>query len=216
MSLAEQLVAVTAGFKDKAPEAIRVPIVKAKLDFEKYFDLKSTIQVGDRIPDFRLTNAVGEEVSSADLRAHGPLLITFYRGSWCPYCNLALGSLQKHLTKFQEQGVALVAITPELPDYSLSLAEKHDLKFPVLTDRGNDYAKQLGLIFQMPDALRPAFEKFGHDLVEHNGDDSFSVPVPATLLVDKGGVVRNAFIDADYSKRLEPTVALEWIEKLDN
>ncbi|KAK9427296.1 hypothetical protein V1505DRAFT_52935, partial [Lipomyces doorenjongii] len=91
---------------------------------------------------------------------------------------------------------------------------KHDLKFPVLSDVGNKYAKQLGILFQQPDSLRPIFDKFGHRFAERNGDDSLVVPVPATILIDEKGVVRNTFIDPDYTKRVEPATVLEWINGL--
>ncbi|KAL9121401.1 MAG: hypothetical protein Q9187_002040 [Circinaria calcarea] len=159
--------------------------------------------------EFRLTNAVGQEVESADLLAQGPLLVTFYRGEWCPYCNLALAAMQKHVDEFTAKGVTLVAISPELPDQALTTTQKHDLKFPVLSNVGNRFAKQLGIVFPQPEAMRPVFEIFGHDLKACNGDDSLEVPVPATFLMDQKGVVRNAYIEADYSQRLEPSTAME-------
>jgi peroxiredoxin len=107
-----------------------------------------------------------------------------------------------------------VAISPELPDTSLSTVEKNGLKFEVLSDIGQKFARQLGIVWKMPDNLRPAFVKFGHDLVKRNGDDTFEVPIPATLLVDGNGVVRNAFIEPDYTKRVEPATILEWIDAL--
>jgi peroxiredoxin len=146
--------------------------------------------------------------------ANGPLLITFYRGSWCPFCNLELNALQKQLDEFKARGVTLVAISPELPDTALSTIEKNDLKFQVLSDVGQKFARQLGIVWKMPDNLRPVFEKIGHDLVKRNGDDSFEVPIPATLLVDRKGVVRNAYIEPDYTKRAEPETLLEWINAL--
>lgn len=108
-----------------------------------------------------------------------------------------------------------MAISPELPDTSLSESEKRGLKFPVLSDAGNAYARKLGIVWKQPDSLRPVFDSFGHNLPKRNGDDSLEVPIPTTLLVDGKGVVRNAFIEADYTKRLEPAVALEWVNKLD-
>jgi peroxiredoxin len=214
MSLSDQLSAVIARFQENVPEADRKIIVDAKDQFIKTFDPSTTIKVTDTLPQFRLPNAAGEEVSSANLLSQGPLLITFYRGSWCPFCDLAVASLQRHLDTFRAKGVTLVAITPELPDHTLSTTEKHSLQFPVLTDRGNKYAEQLGLLFQMPAAMGPVLAKAGKGLVEHNGGDSLVVPVTATLLVDTKGVVRNAFIDPDYTKRLEPTVAIDWIKAL--
>jgi peroxiredoxin len=179
-----------------------------------YKPKESTIHVGDTLPSFDLTDAVGKPVSSADLLAKGPILITFYRGSWCPFCNLALKALQKHLDEFQAKGVSLVAISPELPDTALSTREKNELKFQVLSDVGHKYARQLGIVWQMPDNLRPVFEKLGHDLITRNGDDSFEVPIPATLLVDGKGVVKKTYIEPEYTKRVEPDTVLEWINAL--
>ena len=214
MSLNSELSATFEGFHKKAPPAAVEAITTASANFHASFKPASTIQVGDRFPEFRLSNALGQEVSSADLLAQGPLLISFYRGEWCPFCNLELRALQKNLDKFKAKGVTLVAISPELPNQSLSTTEKHSLKFPVLSDVGNKLARQLGIIFAQPDSLRPIFKAFGNDLKTRNGDDSFEVPVPATLLVDRKGIVRNTFIDTDYTKRLEPSTALEWIDAL--
>ncbi|TVY31883.1 hypothetical protein LSUB1_G008283, partial [Lachnellula subtilissima] len=153
-------------------------------------------------------------ISSSTLLSKGPLLISFYRGSWCPYCNLALRALQKHLPALQAKNCTLVAISPELPDTSLSTVEKNELQFPVLSDVGNKLARQLGIVFEQPDELRAVFDGFGHDLKGRNGDDSFVVPVPTVLLVGKDGVVRNVHVEADYTKRLEPEVAAAWIDAL--
>ncbi len=122
--------------------------------------------------------------------------------------------MQQNLHKFQAKGVTFVAISPELPDTSLSTIEKLALKFPVLSDVGNKFARELGIVFSMPDSLRSTFKSFGHDLVQRNGDDSFEVPVPASLLIDEQGTVRNTFIDPRYWKRLETSTALEWIDAL--
>jgi peroxiredoxin len=118
------------------------------------------------------------------------------------------------LDEFTAKGVTLVAITLELPDNSLNMIEKHELQFPILSDVGNEFAKKLGILFQMPDTLRLVFDNFGHDLVTRNGDDSMAVPILATFLVDRKGVVRNLYIEADYTKRLEPSTAVGWIDAL--
>ncbi|KAJ9646023.1 hypothetical protein H2204_000685 [Knufia peltigerae] len=213
-TLQAQLDNVVENFKTHAPEPVRNAIFKATDDFVASFDPKATIQVGDTLPSFTLTDAVGKQVSSADLLAKGPIVVTFYRGEWCPFCNLALGALQKRLPEFEAKGVTLVAITPELPNSSLSTVEKNALKFQVLSDVGNKYAAKLGIVWQQPDSLREPFAKFGNDLKARNGDDSFALPVPATLLVDATGKVRNTFIDPDYKKRVEPSQVLEWIDAL--
>ena len=141
-------------------------------------------------------------------------MISFYRGEWCPFCSLELRALQKHLSDFQSKGVTLVAITPELPDTSLTTTEKHDLKFPVLSDEGAKYARKLGIVFEQPESMRKVFEPAKIDWNARYGSDSLIVPVPATLLVDRNGKVRNIFVDANYHERLEPETALQWIDRL--
>ncbi|TVY73553.1 Peroxiredoxin Q-chloroplastic-like protein [Lachnellula suecica] len=211
MSLAPQLNAVLEGFKN-APTAIKEPIIKSQADIIASFDPKKAIQPGTKLPLFALSDATGKQVSSADLLAKGPLLINFYRGEWCPFCNIELRALQQRLPEFESKGVTLVAISPELPNTSLTTTEKHELKFTVLSDVGNKFARELGIVWDMPDELRPIFDKLGHDLKAKNGDDSFAVPIPATILVDGKGVVRNVYAEPNYTKRLEPQVIMEWID----
>ena len=214
MSLAPQLLATYEKFNATAPDAAKAPINAAREDFARTYDTSKAIQPGQKLPEFRMQNAVGKEVSSSELLSRGPVLLTFYRGEWCPYCNLAVAALQKHVEDFKARGVTLVAISPELPNHSLTMTEKNNLKFDVLTDEGNKFAAKLGILFQQPDSLRAVFEIFGRDMKEWNGDDSLIVPVPATILVDQEGVVRNTFIDPDYTKRCEPTTALKWIDEM--
>lgn len=120
--------------------------------------------------------------------------------------NIAIASLQKYLPEFLAWGVNLVAITPELPNGTMTMTEKHELKFSVLTDLHNDYARKLGIVWRQPDTLRPVYEAVGHDLSE--------VALPATILVDQDGIVRNTFVEPDYFKRAEPKEVLEWIDAL--
>jgi peroxiredoxin len=123
--------------------------------------------------------------------------------------------LQKHLAEFSSKGVTLVAISPELPDTSLSQTEKEGLTFTVLSDVDSEFARKLGIVWKQPDTLRPVFDMFGHDLEKRNGNDSMEVPIPTTLLINKAGVVSNAYIEPDYTKRLETTIALDWIKQLE-
>lgn len=214
ISQSEQLQAIDAQLQTHPRNDIVEAIMQARAGIKSTFDPKSTIQVGDVIPPFTLRNALGEDVTSSDLLAKGPLLITFYRGSWCPYCNVALHHLQLHLAEFKAKGVTLVAISPELPDTSLTTTEKQNLEFPVLSDVDNKFAHQLGIVWQQPQSMQIVFDHFGHDMTKRNGQWDLKVPLPASLLVDGKGVVRNLFVDPDYSKRLDPETALEWIEAL--
>ncbi|QKX58253.1 uncharacterized protein TRUGW13939_05374 [Talaromyces rugulosus] len=216
MAQTAQLNAILDGFKDKVPETVYTTVNESRANFINSFNTSAAIQVGDTLPEFSLSDAVGTQRSSSELLSKGPLLVTFYRGEWCPFCNIILSNFQKILPEIQAKGVTFVAISPELPNQTLSTSEKHDLQFPVLSDVGNQFAKKLGILFQQPDSLRPIFDKLGHNLKERNGDDSFVVPVPATILVGKDGKVKNTYINADYTKRVEPQEVLKWLGELKN
>jgi peroxiredoxin len=127
---------------------------------------------------------------------------------------LALNALQDSLSAIKDRGVTLVAISPELPNQSLTTQEKNELQFPVLSDVENNLARKLGIVFQQPDTLRPILEANGVDLRARNGDGSYEVPFPASYLVDGEGMIRHAFLDPDYTRRLEPSTALGWIDEI--
>lgn len=214
MALATELAVTLHKFKTEVPPSSRDPILKARDDLIASFDRSQVIKPGETLPSFTLPDATGRELSSSTLLATSPLLITFYRGSWCWYCNVALAALQKHVEEYKARGVQFVAISPELPDVSLSNSEKLDLQFPVLADVGLKYARKLGIVFKGDEAVRGPYAAAGIDLNARNGDDSFELPVPITLLVDKNSTVHNVFLDPDFTKRLEPSEALEWIDAL--
>lgn len=167
------------------------------------------LQVGGKIPSFTLTNATGQEISSDELLKKGPLVISFYRGGWCPYCNLELKALQEALPEIQQQGAELVAITPELPDASMTTSEKNNLTFQVLSDVKNEVASAFGLVFTLAKELQPLYEGWGIDLQKRNGDDSYELPLAATYVVSSTGEVTYAFLDVDYTKRMEPAKIVE-------
>jgi peroxiredoxin len=172
------------------------------------------LKVGDRAPDFELTNAVGKKVKLSELTARGPVVLTWYRGGWCPYCNIALRGFHKSLPEIRSAGATLVALSPESPDNTLSTAEKNHLDFEVLSDRGNKVAHAYGVAYKIPKVIAEQF-KGRLDLAKHNGDDSAELPLGATYVVDRGGVIRYAFIDADYRKRAEPSTVLAVLRGLD-
>jgi len=162
-TLAPQLEAIYTNFAETVPASIKDTIDNTRIYAEsKFANPVDVIKVGDRLPSFTLPSATGSPVSSTELLAKSPLLITFYRGGWCPFCNLALHALQQKLDDIRAAGVELVAITPELPDSSLSTKEKNDLKFTVLSDQGNKYARQLGIVWKQLDEMGPLFKQFGH------------------------------------------------------
>lgn len=174
---------------------------------------EKALKKGQKLPSFSLNNAKGEKVNSDDLLANSKLIVSFYRGGWCPYCNMELSALQSHLSEFKELGAELVAITPEAPDSSLSTSEKNELEFHVLSDIDNTYAKELKLTFQMPEDLQTIYNEFGIDVAKHNGNQDFELPMPATYVVDKSGEILHSFVSEDYTVRLDPETILEVLKK---
>jgi len=183
-------------------------------NFKNIYDPAKAIQPGSVFPQFQLTDTTGNKVSLNDLLAKGTVLVSFYRGEWYPFCNLELRAFQTHLEEFHQKGVTLVAVSPELSDLSLSISEKLSLKFPVLSDVGNQPAKQLGLLFTQPDSIQTVFDKFGVDWKQRYGNDNLEVSVSATFFVDQKGIVRNIFVNPEYRYRLEPETALQWIDQI--
>ncbi len=171
------------------------------------------IQLGDTMPDFELPNAVQKLISSKNLNQNG-LVINFYRGSWCPYCNLELNALRKILPQIRHYGADLVAISPETPDNSLTWVQKHRLEFEVLSDTENHLAKQIGIAYEIPNYLVKVFVRFGLDISQHNGSQKFELPLPATYVLDKYGKIRFAFADEDFTVRAEPQAILKTLEQL--
>ena len=214
MSLATDLSTLKDRAHAQMPKEYSHAISKSIEDFKQTWNPANAINVGQPFPDFSLSDANGKQVSMKELLARGPLLISFYRGEWCPYCNLALKALQDSLPAIKAKGVMLVAISPELPNQSLTMQEKNKLQFPVLSDVGNSLARKLGILFQQPDTILPIMKAYGVDLQARNGDDSYVVPFPASYLIDSKGMIRYAFLDADYTHRLEPSTALEWIDEM--
>lgn len=174
--------------------------------------LDNALGEGDTAPNFELPSATGETVSLESLLEDGPVVLTFYRGGWCPYCNIQLRSYQHHLDQFKLLGASLVAISPEKPDNTLSTQEKNELDFAVLSDSGNEVADDFGLRYEIDPRL---VEKFGPLLEETNADDSHTLPLTATFVIDPSGTIRYANVTADYKLRAEPADIIKSLELLE-
>jgi len=204
MELGQQLAEIKAQFlRDNTEE--RAVLYQAKIDeLRTNFVMETAIGENDVAPDFTLPNARGGEVALSGLLKSGPVVLAFYRGGWCPYCNIQLRAYQSVLPEVESLSVRLVAISPQLPDDSLSTAQKNDLRFDVLSDIGNETARSYGLVFPLADELREIMRAKGKALSDINGDDSWELPVPATYVINTDGRVALACIDVDYRNRLEP------------
>jgi peroxiredoxin len=214
MGLQQQLEAFKAEFARTAP-AGRPALYEAKIEeLRASFALERAIRTGDRAPDFTLPDPRGREVSLAILLEARPAVVTFYRGGWCPYCNIQLRAYQAILPEITARGARLVAISPQLPDGSLSTAEANELTFDVLSDIGNSVARTFGLVWSLPEELRAALLSNNKALPGVNGDDSWELPVPATYVITRDGRVAFAAIDVDYRNRLEPDAILTALRSL--
>ncbi|MDO4726792.1 MAG: peroxiredoxin-like family protein [Porphyromonadaceae bacterium] len=176
-------------------------------------DASKALKVGDKAKDFTLKNAQGNPVRLYTLLKKGNVVLTWYRGGWCPYCNLALKQLQDALPEIKAQDAHLVALTPELPDSSLSTKEKHQLQFEILTDLNNDVARTYGLVFKLDETTATRYEQ-GFQLSAYNGNHSAELPMPATYVIDKKGIIRYAFVEADYKHRADPNVIVAELKKI--
>ena len=214
MGLEQQLAAFKAEFARAAP-AGRAALYEAKIDeLRASFAMEAAIGLGDRAPDFALPNAHGAMLALSDLLQSGPVVVTFYRGGWCPYCNIQLRAYQAALPAMTSLGAHLVAISPQLPDGSLSTAEANALTFDVLSDVGNTVARYFGLVYALPEELRAALRLNNKALPGINGDESWELPVPATYVIGRDRRVVLAAIDVDYRNRLEPEAILAALKSL--
>jgi len=165
--------------------------------------------VGERAPDFTLTNTQGTLVSLATLLEKGPVVLNFYRGAWCPYCNLELRALQDALPGITAQGASLLSISPNVLEKSAAFAAENPFGFDILSDLDNLVARQYRLVFTLADQLRPVYREFGIDLPAFDGNDRFELPMPATYVLRPDGIISAGFVHEDYTRRMEPADIIE-------
>lgn len=211
----QALEARKSDFSEKADEKTK-EIYQEGLDTVSNSEILDLAKnVGDYAPEFTLMNALNEKVSLKDYLQKGPVVLVWYRGGWCPYCNINLHYLQEELPNIKAHGANLLALTPELPDQSISTSEKHQLDFEVLSDVGNKVAKEYQVVFKLTEDVAQIYnEKFG--LSEYNGDDSNELPLAATYIIDTDGKIVYAFLDADYRNRAEPSEITAFLKTMKN
>ena len=213
-SLTEQLAALAAANKDKTPAEVKAVMAAAQKSLQWAGVGNDAPKVGDQLPDGNFIAPSGDKANLYDAIGERAAIVTFYRGGWCPYCNLQLHSYQQHLPAIEAAGATLVAITPETPDNSLSTAEKNELKFRVLSDTNNQYARSINIVFAIDEALKPIYQSFGVDLEKSQDNDAWELPLAATFIIDAERTVRYAFVDIDYTKRADPEELLQELQKL--
>jgi len=187
---------------------------RATSDLVKRGIEKTALQVGDVVPRFQLENTHGAAVDIYHALDADPVVLAFYRGGWCPYCNLTLCAYQAHLAEIHAHGARFVAVSPELRERSLANAKKFNLEFEILSDVGNAVAKRFGLAYQMPADLVAVYLELDTDIPKFNGDDSWELPVPATYLIVPDGKIVFASINAEYTERIKPGAVIRALKML--
>ena len=175
--------------------------------------INKALNIGNKAPNFILNNALGKPVSLYNELENGPVILTWYRGGWCPYCNITLRYLQDKLPEFKKAGATLIALTPELPDKSLSTAEKNNLDFTVLSDVSNTIGKEYGVVFTLTNEVAAIYND-GFALNEQNGDSSNQLPLAATYVINQKGIITYAFLNSDYTERAEPNEILSALQEI--
>lgn len=173
------------------------------------------LKVGEKAPDFILTNAYGRKVKLYEQLEKGPVIISFYRGAWCPFCNIELNTLQKSLPIFEKYNASLIAVTPQKPDKSNEQLEKAKYTFEILSDLDNSVMESYNLYFEVPQELHYLYKnRFNFDITDYNGKGRLGLPVPGTFVISQDGIIRAACAKTDYKKRMEPRDILEALKAL--
>lgn len=176
---------------------------------------KTAHHIGDNLPEATLKNHLGEEVTLYNLLKKRTTVLTFYRGGWCPYCNLHLRAIQQALSTIKEQKAQLIAVSPESSDKSLSTKEKQSLAFTVLTDQDNQFAQKIGIAFQIPEAVKKTYLELGLTIEAQSNDPNvFLLPLAATYIVDSKGKIIWDFVNIDYTQRAEPKDIIDFLKTL--
>jgi len=212
--LKDDIDAYNAKKKERLPPEILGAMAQATEDLKRAGIENRALRTGDTVPDFELPDQHGSLRRLSNYLAESPVVLNVYRGGWCPYCNMEMKALHDVLPDIKGRGARLLGMSPETPDRAMATAERHAINIDILCDAGNRVSEQMGLVFELPHALRSVYEKIGIDLPAYNGDRSFRLPVPATYILGPDGKILYDFVNADYTQRLEPVEIVATLAKL--
>lgn len=218
MSLQDKLDAFRVDFKAgkppfNAPPEIHPVMERATAELIASGQAGRAIKAGDRAPSFKLKDQDGNDVSSAALLVKGPLVVTFYRGVWCPYCNIELQAINEVLPEIRSYGANVVAISPQTPVNSRKAVRTNELGFPVLSDVNGQTGADFGLRFALPDYLVELYKNLKNDLPAFNNDPSWTLPMPARYVIGQDGIVLYSEVNPDYTRRPDPSDMFPVLEK---
>lgn len=215
MSLQDKLDAFKAEFEGKkAPPEVVAIFHRSTAELIASGQAARALKVGDRAPPFRLPDTEGATVTSAELLANGPVVVTFYRGAWCPYCNMDLQAIEAAASQIRSLGASLVAISPQTPASSSKSQRDNALSFPILSDHGGEIAAAFGLRWRVQEELKAVMTGFKVDLAVFNGEPSWTLPMPARYVVAPDGVIAYSEVNPDYTRRPDPSELLPILQRL--
>lgn len=214
----ESLQARLDGIRDviltDAPPGIRKRILLHIQNLVEGDILADCKKMGDAAPDFTLIDGHGKEVRLSLELQKGPVVLSYYRGEWCPFCVEEVKTLQTIHPDITELGARLIALSPQTQTQTVTMVDRLELSFDVLTDLGNKVADTYGLVFEADEPIKYVYREFGIELQKYNGDRTFRLPVPATYVIGQDGVIKWAFLEPDYTRRAEPAEILAQLRKL--
>ncbi|MGF6573737.1 peroxiredoxin [Paraburkholderia sp. GAS333] len=218
MSLQDKLDAFRADFKAgkppfNAPPEIHPVMERATAELIASGQAGRAIKAGDRAPHFNLKDQNGNDVSSAALLVKGPLVVTFYRGVWCPYCNIELQAINEVLPQILAYGANVVAISPQTAVNSRKSVRTNELNFPVLSDVNGQTGADFGLRFVLPEYLVELYRNLKNDLPAFNNDPGWTLPMPARYVIGQDGIVLYSEVNPDYTRRPDPSDMFPVLEK---
>ncbi|MHA7276729.1 peroxiredoxin-like family protein [Arthrobacter sp. HLT1-21] len=213
-SIAEQVDHFNTGFTAQIGPELSAVFAREQQDLTRQGLPQGAVAEGDTVPDAALTAVDGSPVELSEVLAEAAAVVVFYRGAWCPYCNITLKTYQRDLLPtLTEHGIQLIAISPQTPDGSRAAVENGELGFTVLSDPGSRLARQLGLLTEPSPDAREAHSELGFDVADSNADSTAGIPFPTVLLVDQVGTVRFADVHADYTRRTEVPQIIEALDR---
>ena len=215
MKLQDKLDAFKAHFETKVatPEVVEI-FHRTMAELIATGQAERALKVGDVAPTFKLVNAEGELVSSGQMLEQGPLVVTFYRGVWCPYCNIDLQAIEESIEEIRALGAQLVAVSMQTPENSLKSQRQNKLSYPILTDAGGKTADAFGIRWRLQDELIDVHKGFNIDLAVINGEPSWTLPMPARYVIGRDGKIAYAEVSPDYTKRPDPSELLPVLRAL--
>lgn len=214
MSLQDQLDAFKEGFKTQAPAAAFDAFARSTQELIDSGQAERTMKAGDAAPDFTLTDQDGKRVTLSDLLEKGPAVVSFYRGVWCPYCNIELKALEAARGEIEGRGASLVAISMQGASDSRKSQRDNGLSFPILTDESGALAERFGIRWSLQDYAVPIHEDFGVNLPRIHGDGLWNLPMPARYVIDIDGTIAYSAVNPDYTRRPDPSDLFPVLDKL--